>query len=330
MLKSKYILHLCQHVYPPYRKIRALRVDFLFVPMSKIPFTKLPLSYQDQLLQLKSRGLIIDDNDKALHLLENVSYYRLSGYWFPLLADKQNHIFKSQANLETAFSLYCFDRKLRQLVTSELEKIEVAVRAKMIYVLCHHHGSFWFNDPTLFSNTFKHTKTLAKINDEYHRSDEEFINAFRNKYSDDLPPAWMIMEVTSFGTLSILYKNLKPGADKRAIANYFGLSDSVFEAWLHSIVYLRNICAHHTRLWNRAMSIRPPMPRSPKKKWLANINIRNSRTYFMLSIIKFLLQTVNPTTTFGDKLKALLSQYPNVDIRAMDFPSNWEQETLWK
>jgi len=200
----------------------------------------------------------------------------------------------------------------------------------MIYVLSHRHDCFWFKDNTLFHDLVQHGKTIIKIGEEYKRSDEEFIKAFRNKYSDPLPPAWMIMEITSFGTLSMLYKNLSPSREKREIANHFGLSDSVFETWLHSIFYLRNICAHHTRLWNRSLSIRPEMPRSPKKTWLVNKNIRNSRTYFMLSMVRFLLQTVNPTSRFTEKLKALLDKYPNVDPKAMDFPIGWENESLWE
>lgn len=98
--------------------------------MSKSDYIKPPLTYQQQIEQLKGRGLIIDNEQKAIHLLENISYYRLSGYWFPLLADKKAHIFKPGTKLQTAFSLYCFDRELRQLVLAELEKIEVAVRAK--------------------------------------------------------------------------------------------------------------------------------------------------------------------------------------------------------
>ncbi|MBK7882892.1 MAG: Abi family protein [Chitinophagaceae bacterium] len=298
--------------------------------MSKIPYNKLPVIYPDQLQQLKNRGLIVNNENKALHLLESISYYRLSGYWYPLLQDKKKHQFKPEANFDTAFSLYCFDRKLRQLVISELEKIEIGVRAKMIYVLSHQYGCFWFKDAHLFKDPVKHANTLGKIGEEYRRSDEEFINAFRNKYSDPLPPSWMIMEITSFGTLSILYKNLKPGREKRAIANYFGLADSVFETWLHSIVYLRNICAHHSRLWNRAMSIRPQIPQNPRKIWISNTNIRNSRTYFILCMIKFLLQTVNPKTGFSSKLKSLLKEYPNVDTRAMAFPYDWEKEALWE
>ncbi len=297
--------------------------------MSKVPYNKPALNYAEQLQQLKSRGLIIEDDAKALHLLEVISYYRLSGYWYPLLADKEKHTFKKNATFEAAFKIYCFDRELRLLILGELEKIEVAIRSRLIYVLSHAHGPFWFQNAQLFSNPVKHETALSKVGEEFNRSDEEFINAFKNKYSDPLPPSWMTLEITSFGSLSILYKNLKPGKEKRDIAHYFGLADSVFETWLHSIVYLRNVCAHHTRLWNKAMSIRPQFPRNPHKQWLKNKNVHNNRSYFILSMIKYLLQTINSHNSFEVRLKHLLNKYPSIDIRSMGFTDDWETEPIW-
>lgn len=320
-----------QHACPPSRQNRALRTSFLFLlNMSKIPFNKPALTYFQQLQRLKDRGLTVNNQDKALHLLESVSYYRLSGYWYPLLQDKKTHTFKENADFDTAFRLYCFDRELRKLVLAELEKIEVAVRAKMIYVLSHKHGAFWFSNPAIFRNTAKHADSITKIGQEYSRSDEEFIKAFANKYSDPLPPSWISIEITSFGTLSMLYSNLLPGTEKRTIARHFGVSDSVFQTWLHSIVYLRNICAHHSRLWNRSMSIRPQFPRTTTKQWIDMTNVQNNKVYFMLSMIRYLLQTVNPISSFSSRLKALLSKYNNVDAKAMNFPATWENELLWK
>lgn len=298
--------------------------------MSKIPFNKPPLTYSQQLQLLKDRGLTIDNEERTLHLLESISYYRLSGYWYPLLQDKKNHIFKANTNFDTAFRLYCFDREFRKLVLAELEKIEVAVRAKMIYILSHKYGAFWFSKPSLFKNPVKHADSITKIGQEYDRSDEEFIKAFASRYSDPLPPSWISIEITSFGTLSTLYSNLLPGTEKRAIAHHFGVSDSVFQTWLHSIVYLRNICAHHSRLWNKSMSIRPQFPKNTMKQWIDMTNVQNNKTYFMLSMIQYLLQTVNPKSTFSSRLKLLLSKYDNVDVRAMNFPVNWESEPLWK
>jgi abortive infection bacteriophage resistance protein len=298
--------------------------------MSKVPYTKSFIGYEDQLSKLKERGMNIENEEKAIHLLQHISYYRLSGYWYPLLKDKQNHIFKENATFNTAFKLYLFDRKLRQMVLSEIEKIEVAIRAKIVYVMAEKYGPFWFQDVNLFSNLVTHAKSLSKIDEEYKRSDEEFIVAFKDKYSNPLPPSWITMEITSFGTLSVLYKNLKPGKEKRDIAHHFGLSDTVFEKWLHSLVYLRNVCAHHTRLWNRAMSITPQIPRNPRKQWLINNQIQNNRTYFIFSMLLYFLQTINPKNTFSKRFNELLLEFDNVDVRALGFPNNWKNEDLWK
>ena len=97
------------------------------------------------------------------------------------MADKQNHVFKPTAEFETSFKLYCFDRKLRQLVLGELEKIEVAIRAKMTYILSQKHGAFWFQNLQLFKNPVGHANSISKIGEEFNRSDEEFIVAFKNK-----------------------------------------------------------------------------------------------------------------------------------------------------
>ena len=212
---------------------------------------------------------------------------------------------------------------------TELEKIEVAVRAKMTYIMSEKHGAFWFQEQALFTNAIKHADSLSKIGQEYERSDEEFIVSFKNKYSNPLPPSWITLEITSFGALSMLYKNLKHGKEKRHIAHHFGLPDTVFETWLHSIVYLRNVCAHHTRLWNRAMSIRPQMPRNAHKTWLQNTNVANNKTYFILSMINYLLQTVNPKSNFKGRFNALLSEFSNIDTKSMGFPENWKNEPLW-
>jgi abortive infection bacteriophage resistance protein len=298
--------------------------------MAKTSFSKPFLSYAAQLQLLKDRGLTIDNDNKALYLLEHVSYYRLSGYWYPLLADKTNHIFKPDATFDIAFKIYCFDRELRRLVLAEIEKIEVAVRAKITYILSETKGAFWFQDAILFSNPVSHADTLSKIGDEFARSDEDFIKAFKNKYTNPLPPSWITMEITSFGSLSMLYKNLKPGFEKREVSHHFGLADGVFETWLHSLVYLRNVCAHHTRLWNRAMRITAKIPLSPKRQWLNNATISNDRTYFILCMIIYLLQTVNPKNTFAKRFKNLLEKYPNIDVKALGFPAGWNTEPLWQ
>ena len=320
-----------QHTHPASRLYSALRVSVLFyVTMPKSIYSKTFIPVTAQVPLLKSRGMMFADESKALHLLENISYYRLSGYWYPLLSDKQNHVFKPGATFEAAFNLYKFDRELRKLMILELEKIEVAVRTKMTHILSLAYDSFWIEDASLFTNPSIFQSTIDKIQDELNRSDDEFIIAFKSKYSNTFPPSYILLEITSFGALSRLYSNLKSGKTKRNIAKSFGLPDIVFASWLHSLVYIRNVCAHHSRIWNRPMSIQPLFPRNTSGAWLHNRQVGINRVFYALSMIIYLLNTVNPSHSFKQKLENLFVKYPNVDRMAMGFPENWHTEPLWK
>ncbi len=297
--------------------------------MTLIPFEKTAKTYNEQLQKLKARGLKISDEAKALHLLEKLSYYRLSGYWYPMLKiPKSDHVFKEGANFQTAFKLYRFDRDLRIFILKELEKIEVAIRAQMIYQLSHSKGSFWMSEIFNFKDTRIHSQTVLNLKKDYAKSDEEFIKSYKLKYQEELPPCWMLLEISSFGTLSKIYGNLKSG--KRDIANSFGLDDKTFASWIHCFVYIRNVCAHHSRLWNRAMSIKPAKPLTPDKIWLSNTDVSNNKTYFILSMMLYLLQSIDIKHQFIYRLKVLLKKYPNIDAAAMGFPAKWEEEKLWK
>ncbi len=309
--------------------------------MAKVPYTKPPLSYSDQLARLKARGLNTANDAKAVHLLEQLSYYRLSGYWYPLLDTPKNaHQFKPNSTFDEAFKMYCFDRKLRSLILAELEKIEISIRAKMIYILAHGIGPYWFCDSSNFKNVVKFGRTLGKINSEVNRSDEDFIKDFKVKYSNSLPPSWISFEVSSFGTISMIYSNLKPSNHKRNIANFYGLNENQFESWIHSLAYIRNVCAHHSRLWNKELQISPQKPRLvnprsrraypfPSKDWINTTGIHIKRLYMPISIIAYFLQTINPINTFKAKLTTLFTDFPTINIGAMNFPPNWETQPLW-
>lgn len=239
-------------------------------------YTDKPLDFNQQVALLKSNGLAFADEQKALHTLQQVSYFRLKSYLMPLMDDKVSHTFKIGTSFEQAFELYKFDSHLRKLVASELEKIEVSIRTQMAYILADEIDIYWFSDSANFANPTKHATTLSNLKAELDRSDDDQILRFKNTYSDPFPPAWMTLEVSSFGTLSMFFKLLRPSLAKRKIANFYGVSDSVFESWLHSIVYVRNICAHHSRLWNKTLRIQPLFPRKTASVFLSS-HVRSNR-----------------------------------------------------
>jgi len=300
-------------------------------------YGKPALTVSQQISQLQTRGLIINDRAEAIHFLSEVSYYRLSGYWWSLQSDKVNHVFKQGANFRQALDLYLFDRELRLLVFDVIERLEVGFRTRMIYELSHDHGGWWFMDPSLFSDSLQFADNLRRIRDEVSRSKEVFMKDHARRYGDDgrLPPAWKTLEVVSFGQLSRVYGTLdhrRAPAKDRIAANLGTASHIYLHSWLQSISDIRNICAHHARLWNRHLPAIPKLLPKPVLPWIGNIPPRTEHNtlYIALCCMKYLLNTVSPSSQFGQRLVSLFGKYPTVDHRAMGFTNNWHNEPVWK
>lgn len=299
--------------------------------MSKAPYSKPALSsYADIINKLKSRGLSFTNEDKAIHLFEVISYYRLSGYWFPFLKDKKEHIFKDGVDFEAVFNLYKFDRELRKIIIGELEKIEIAFRTKIDFVMSNAIGPFWYKDISLFSNQEHAVTALEIVKSEFKRSKEDFVQAFKAKYTDEYPPSWIMLEFSSFGLISRMFGNLRNSEQKKEISSLAGLHPKVLESWLRSIVHIRNICAHHSRMWNRVFGLSPKIPKSTQYTWLKSSYVDNRKMFFTLSMILYLSMQINPKCTFSSKVKTLLNKYKSVDLRAMGFHENWYLEDLWR
>ncbi|MFZ2325067.1 MAG: Abi family protein [Ignavibacteriaceae bacterium] len=296
----------------------------------KIPYTKPALTFKEQIAQLKSRGLIIEDETVAFQTLNHISYYRLSAFIYPFLSDKSNHIFKEDTRFNDIINLYNFDRELRILLLDAVERIEISLRTNIIYVLSHKYGAFWVSNKELFYNSVQYEKDLLKLSEELNRSDERFLKHFFNKYSDSIPPAWISFEITSFGLLSLFFKNLKSYKDQKEIANRYGLNHIVFSSWFHSLTYIRNVCAHHARIWNRELAIQPTIPKSISGLWLQNTNeLKNDRLFIMLSIILYFLNIIEPDNHFKQSFNNLLTKFPIIDLAAMGFPKDWKHEKLF-
>jgi len=176
------------------------------------------LSIADQLALLKQRGMLFRDEPAALHILSNISYYRLKGYWWDMQQDFKLHTLQPNTYFEDIVARYNFDRKLRLILFDAIERIEIALRTKMIYHLSISHGSLWYLNPALFENTSItingvaktiHQNTIEELQKEFKRSQEIFIKDHHTRYPDQNADSWKILEVATMGTLSKLYKNLK-------------------------------------------------------------------------------------------------------------------------
>lgn len=304
----------------------------LFYTVMKINYSKTCTLPQDLIPLLKSRGLSITDEQKVVSYLTNIGYYRLSAYLHPLLKiPKEDHLYKDGATFDMALDMYRFDRKLRILLFNEIEKIEVAIRSAMNNLISSELDDvFWMTTATYFHSNVIFTKTLSLIESEIAKTREEFIEHFKSKYSNPYPPAWMISEIIPMGMLCNLFNNLKNKTLLKKIAHQFGTSLPVFSSWILILSNLRNLCGHHTRLWNREIPVISHNLNVPVYPWIDQSAADMKRVYFRICIIKYLLFTVSPNNRFTEKLQSLLSEYPTVDIRAMGFPVDWYNEPLWQ
>lgn len=302
-------------------------------------FTKPALPVPQQIAKLQARGLIIENAVEAEHYLRFIGYYRLSAYALPLqqgaLPDKP---FKPGATFQNILNLYRFDRELRLLSMDAIERLEVALRAVVMNEMAVRHGPHWFMDAVHFntsSREFKHHELLNRIDRQFkippngnqpskpHR--EVFINHYFSKYTSPyLPPVWMVAETLTLGTWSEIYDNLKLPAERKAIAANFGIDEQILRNWLHALTYLRNLCAHHARVWNRQMVIKPIIA----KKHLSFLK-SNDRFYAIAVVIHELLMKVSPQSSWHKRLAKLMDEHSFIDPAAMGFPSAWRSEPFW-
>ncbi len=290
------------------------------------------LSIEEQIERLKKNGLIIDDEIVAKKYLSIISFFRLASYWRPMEKEKSLHQFKPDSRFENALSLYYFDKELRALIFSAIQSIEIALRTKVIHEFSMVYGPFWFMENKLVKNEKLQQENMASLRKELNRSKEDFIQEHYHKYSTpDMPPAWKTLEVASFGVLSKLYGNFKDKNVKKSIARSFGVPQHEYlESWMRSIAVLRNCCAHHARIWNRRFSMIPQLPKTMSGDWINLSDLDTHKLYVLLCCIVYWLNSIYADNDFVKKTKLLLRRYPNVDISAMGFPKNWEEEPLWK
>ena len=312
----------------------------------KKTYTKQPLTFEEQLTLLKSRNLSIENEIEALAYLRGISYYRLSAYFLPY--QKQKDIFNDGTSFKQVVRTYTFDRELRLLVFDAIERLEIAIRTQFIYAMSlHHNNSHWQDDKSLFKRPFYNQvghlidpfSDLQRIISKAKtvRRPEVFIKHYTDTYNKPSnPPSWMCLELLTMGELSHIYRGLANKSDKKRIADFFDVHPSVFTSWLHSLTYVRNLCAHHSRLWNRDLAIEPDRIRKPIGNWVSAPFQNNKRVFYFLCILKYLLLRANPNNGIKNKMITLFAKYPDVPIKYLGIPSDdngnmldWQNEPLW-
>lgn len=283
------------------------------------------------------------NEELAKMCLSHISYFRLKYYWTDMRDEETEHNFREGASFNDVIARYDFDRRLRLILFDAIEIVEVALRAKIINHLSKAKGSgLWYLDASLFENTAYYEDFVLDLKYEFERSTEPFAKEYISKHPEwevdsmegDNPDAWMIMEVATFGTLSKMYKNLKSQLPQRAlIANEFGLySAKELSGWLEAVSVLRNIIAHHSRLWNRNLAKQPMNIKGHRDKWLNNplTDNQKKKPYGVITAMLYLCNAVYPENRIKTKLLSLLEESKDIPYGKLGFTGDWHHEPIWK
>ena len=175
-------------------------------------------------------------------------------------------------------------------------------------------------------------KFIDYITKYYNSPNEVFLKSFKNKYwEESLPPSNMAIEILTFGRLSKLFSYLKNDEEKQNISKYFKLPGNILSSWFTHLTIIRNICAHHSRLWNINISAeRPIIPKRKEFKFNGVLPENfNTTIYGILAIINRLLSAIIPDNSFIQQFYKLMKDSPEINIKLMGFPDNWKDNPPW-
>lgn len=280
---------------------------------------KIWISFQDQLTLLQQRGLVIDDEKKALGYLKTLGYYRLSGYLYSFRqideANPKTRLdqFIPNSRFDDVKALYMFDKKLRQLALDALERIEIALRVNIAYELGK-YGPLVHQKAEYFEEKFDHQKWLVKYQNLVAReSENSFVKHHLDHYGN--LPIWAACEVWDFGTMSMLYKGMLL-RDKDRIAKIYHLKDGKhLQTHLHAFNFIRNVSAHHSRLWNKPIIFKANLKGLIENQWKI-LDVTQPFVYFCL--MKRMLDVICPNSSWGERFLKVLEEFPQVENNAID------------
>lgn len=327
-------------------------------------FDKPALTVAQQLQLLKERGLTVQDDERASRFLEVVSLFRLSPYMRPFQhAGNPDHRFHPGASLRQIVTIYRFDTDLRSLVMKAIERVEVATRACISNHMAPEYGAHWYLDQNNFKRQYDHARLITELTtkrdeevrhfqrershiqqgraDEAtqarrieHRKRDNYLRFYALTYSQpELPPSWAMLEELSLGALSRIYGGIARDVDRKQIAHRFNLPQEVLGSWLHTLTFIRNICAHHARLWNRELAVRPQLPQQANwqlPRAAAQQPHPDKRLFVVLLMLAYMMGQISPDSHWKQQMVALLAEHPAINMTDMGFVANWQQHPVWQ
>lgn len=312
-------------------------------------------SYGDLAQRLIDNGLGGVAVEELERELEHIGYFRLKGYWYPFLTPspdvvgKRSLPFRPSTTFPEVLERYHFDSELRMLVFEGIASIENFLKSYLSCALSADGKEFGFLDNANLPNLSfdQHLQCLKTLRDSFLKSQLPYIQHFRHSYSNPLPPYWMVVGTLSFGSFKEYFYQGAPKEIKKDLAERLGIvfpggeggNDKLLSQWLEVIRRVRNMVAHHDRLWNSTdVKIGPSLPvrRTGKHgaRWWGNEwdVLRNDNPHkigAVLAVENHILRGINEFS-WSRKLCDLISRYPGIPLDEMGMPEDWHSHSLWE
>lgn len=279
------------------------------------------------------RGMMFTDRGRASRVLSHVNYYRLRAYWLPyeqVAAAEGEHSFQRGTSFDEVFGLYVFDRNLRVILLEAIERVEIAIRTHWAQVLGEKYGPHGYLNSRNFNNLGIHQSCLASLDEELGRSKETFVKHYLAKYTEpSRPPVWAAAELLTLGQLSKWLGNVKLRQDRMAVATRLGMDEVVLCKFAHHLTHVRNICAHHGRIWNRKLTLTMTIPKRPFELSSQFSKVENRRVYNTLVMLGWCIKKINPDTSWPTRVMKLLDSRTAAQLAAMGVPHDWRTRAPW-
>lgn len=325
-------------------------------------YTKPHLSFADQAALLISRGMGATKQE-LMDALEQAGYYRLSAYWFPFrvlhptTGDRED-FFQPGTSFVQVWNYYRFDRDLRLLLLDAIERIEVALRSQLAYLHTQGRDPFLYAQASYFSTWKNYIIKLEPMKNPAltgKKAGADFVDHFFKKYGDyhDYLPLWMAVGVADFGFISFFFQYSSQSI-RSQIARNWGVTSDVLRSWFIALNTLRNVCAHHGRVWNKVWRTQPQFPLYAKqpewymtyldkaRKWVRppagslpepdSVVFHSCSTGTLLYICKYLLSRIAPQSQWKARVEDLFAEFVplGIDIKHMGLSEHWREHPLWK
>ena len=323
-----------------------------------VPYEKPHLTYEEQIAKLVGRGLDVPDTAAAAEALKTIGYYRLSAYLHTFRPvdpngapghDERLNAYVDGSTFDQVVALWTFDRALRLVLLDGLEQFEISLRTSLAYhagkldPFVHHlpgllNEEFTAQPPTTqLDRLSAYDDWLMKYLERVESAkNEAFVKWFAHKYDSRLP-IWVAIEIFEFGQTARLVRGM-PLSVRRSIAADFGFIETQkdFQSWVAALNGLRNVCAHHSRLWNRsliAVGSRPKAGAIPELDHLRSLDdVARVKIYAPIAMLAWILGRTEPGRQWRARLLQVLDTFPSIPQGSLSnagFPNDWKSLALW-